>query len=125
MSFNDILTAIKEYFMPLSALLILLAGIIDNSKKIAAKPLSKFLAKLGKLLNADLSERLDYQEAFLLNDFYQKHSAGKNMTKEQYENAISMFEKHLKRGANSVNEGHLAELKEYYHNEFQRVRREK
>ncbi len=124
MSINDILTLIKDWLMPVSVFLITVVGIIDNSKKIAAKPMTKFLARLGNKLNSDISKRLDSQEAFLLNDFYQKHSAGKRMTKEQYENAIKMFEDHLNRGANSVNTEHLQELKEFYHNEFCRVKRE-
>lgn len=122
---SEILTAVKEWIMPASALLVVVVGIIDNSKKIAAKPLTKFLSWLGSKLNAEILARLDGQEAFLLNEFYQKHSAGKKMTKEQYEGAIKMFEDHLKRGANSVNKEHLQELKEFYHNEYCRVKRER
>lgn len=123
MTVGEFLTIIKEWLVPLSALLVVIVSIIDNSKKIAAKPLSNWLAKVGKKLNADLSGRLDNQEAFLLNEFYQKHTMGKKMTKEQYEGAINMFEDHLKRGANSVNTIHLQELKEFYHNEFCRIKR--
>lgn len=121
---NEVINAVKEWITPVSALLIVIVSIIDSSKKIAAQPLTKALAWLGKKLNADISKRLDSQEAFLLNDFYQKHAAGKKMTKEQYENAIAMFEEHLRRGANSVNTQHLKELKEYYHNTFLRTHRE-
>lgn len=119
---NEVLTTIKDNLTPLLLLLTAVVGVIDNSKKIAAKPLTKFLAWLGSKLNADIIKRLDNQEAFLINEFYQKHSAGKRMTKEQYEGAIAMFEDHLRRGANTVNTEHLIELKEFYHNEFCRTR---
>ena len=119
---DEILNTLTDNITPLLLFLTAVAGIIDNSTKISAKPLTKFLKWLGSKLNADISDRLDSQEAFLLNDFYQKHSMGKRMTKEQYENAIKMFEEHLKRGANSVNAEHLKELKEYYHYEFCRTR---
>ena len=121
---NEILTTITDNITPLLLFLTAVAGIIDKSKSISAQPLTRFLAWLGSELNADILKRLDNQEAFLINEFYQKHSAGKRMTKEQYEGAISMFEDHLKRGANSVNTEHLKELKEFYHNEFCRVKRE-
>lgn len=125
MTANELITALKEWITPLSALLIVIASIIDSSKKIAAQPLSKALAWLGKKLNADISNRLDGQEAFLLNDFYQKHKNGKRMTQIQYENAIKMFEEHITRGANSVDAQHLQELKEYYRNTFFRTQRDK
>ena len=121
---NEILTTITDNITPLLLFLTAVAGIIDKSKSISAQPLTRFLAWFGNKLNADILKRLDNQEAFLINEFYQKHSAGKRMTKEQYEGAISMFEDHLKRGANSVNTEHLKELKEFYHNEFCRVKRE-
>lgn len=121
---NEILTTITDNITPLLLFLTAVAGIIDKSKSISAQPLTRFLAWLGSKLNADILKRLDNQEAFLINEFYQKHSAGKRMTKEQYEGAISMFEDHLRRGANSVNTEHLKELKEFYHNEFCRVKRE-
>lgn len=119
---SEFFTAVKEWITPISALLILLVGIVDNSKKIAAKPLTKFLSWLGSKLNAEVLTRLDGQEAYLINEFYQKHSMGKRMTKEQYEGAIKMFEDHLRRGANTVNTEHLNELKEFYHNEFCRTK---
>lgn len=74
-----------------------------------------------KLEQENLSERIsDIQnrqladEAYSLNDFYQRHISGDELTREQYELAINMFEKHLAVGANSVNRLHLEVLKEYY-----------
>lgn len=119
---SEFFTTVKEWITPVSALLIILVGVVDNSKKIAAKPLTKFLSWLGSKLNAEVLTRLDGQEAYLINEFYQKHSMGKRMTKEQYEGAIKMFEDHLIRGANTVNTEHLKELKEFYHNEFCRTK---
>lgn len=110
------------------AFLTLIAGIIDNSKKIAAKPLTGFFKWLGSKLNAEviesvkevqaqqkeMRERQLSQEAYSLNEFYQHHINGDELTREQYELAIDMFEKHLAVPANSVNKLHLEVLKEYY-----------
>jgi hypothetical protein len=118
---NDILNTIKENLTPLSALLIVVVGIIENSKKISARPVSSLLRWIGKKLNAEITETVKEmrdrqlaQEAYSLNDFYQRHLNGEKLTREQYELAINMFEKHLACGANSVNRMHLEILKEYY-----------
>lgn len=110
------------------AFLTLIAGIIDNSKKIAAKPLTKALKWLGSKLNAEVTEKVKEvqaqqkeirerqlaQEAYSLNEFYQRHINGEKLTREQYELAIDMFEKHLAVPANSVNKLHLEVLKDFY-----------
>lgn len=111
---NEIFNAVKDNLTLILAFLTLIAGIIDNSKKIAAKPLSGFFKWLGSRLNAEMSEKFDTMEAYFLNDFYQRHINGENLTREQYELAIQMFEKHVARGANSVNKLHLDVLMTYY-----------
>lgn len=62
----------------------------------------------------DIEKRQLSDEAYSLNDFYQRHISGEELTREQYELAIRMFEEHLACGANSVNKLHLDALKEYY-----------
>ncbi len=125
---NEIITTIKDNLTLILAFLTLIAGIIDNSKKIAAKPLTGFFKWLGNKLNAEVIESVDEvkkqqseikerqlsQEAYSLNEFYQRHINGENLTREQYELAIDMFEKHLAVPANSVNKLHLEVLKNYY-----------
>jgi hypothetical protein len=125
---NEIITTIKDNLTLILAFLTLIAGIIDNSKKIAAKPLTGFFKWLGNKLNAEVIESVEEvkkqqgeikerqlsQEASSLNEFYQRHINGENLTREQYELAIDMFEKHLAVPANSVNKLHLEVLKNYY-----------
>ncbi len=118
---NEIINSVKENLTLILAFLTLIAGIIDNSKKIAAKPLTGFFKWLGSRLNAEVidavkevRERQLVQEAYSLNEFYQKHIDGEKLTREQYELAIDMFEKHLAVPANSVNKLHLEVLKDYY-----------
>lgn len=125
---NEIITTIKDNLTLILAFLTLIAGIIDNSKKIAAKPLTGFFKWLGNKLNAEVIESVEEvkkqqgeikerqlsQEAYSLNEFYQRHINGENLTREQYELAIDMFEKHLAVPANSVNKLHLEVLKNYY-----------
>ena len=122
---NEILNTLKDNITPLLLFLTAVAGIIDNSKKISAKPLTAFLKWLGGKLNADITETISEmrdrqlaQEAHILNDFYQRHINGEKLTREQYELAINMFEKHLAIGANSVNRLHLEVLREYYKTHF-------
>ena len=121
MQINGLLTTLKDNITPLLLFLTAVAGIIDNSKKISAQPITKALKWLGNKLNADISETVNEmrdrqlaQEAHILNDFYQRHINKEKLTREQYELAINMFEKHLAIGANSVNKLHLEVLKEYY-----------
>ena len=118
---NEFFNTIKDNLTLILAFLTLIAGIIDNSKKIAAKPLTGFFKWLGSKLNAEVitavkevKERQLAQEAYSLNEFYQRHINGENLTREQYELAIDMFEKHLAVPANSVNKLHLEVLKNYY-----------
>ncbi|MBE6038562.1 MAG: hypothetical protein E7218_05085 [Anaerofustis stercorihominis] len=114
MQLNEILNALTDNITPFLLFLTAVAGIIDSSTKISAKPLTSFFKWIGGKLNADMSEKFDALEAYFLNDFYQRHINGENLTREQYELAINMFEKHLVRGANSVNRLHLEVLREYY-----------
>lgn len=120
---KNILATLTDNMTPILLFLTAVAGIIDNSKTITAKPLSKFLKWLGSKLNAEVTETVKEmrerqlaQEAYSLNDFYQRHINGEKMTREQYELAINMFEKHIAIGANSVNRLHLEVLREYYKN---------
>lgn len=125
---SEILNTIKDWITPLSLLLVAVAGVIDNSKKIAAKPLTKCLSWLGNRFNADLMLRVDnlqkqldelreqqlMQEAYELNDFYNRHANGEVFTREQYELAIAMYHRHINKGANHVDKLHLKSLEVYY-----------
>lgn len=138
MGLDEILTGIKDYLTPISLFLITVVGIIDNSKKIAWKPLTKLLSWFGKMLNTEitaevkkmseqindikehqikeLKEQQDMQEAYELNDFFNRHIRGEEMTREQYELAIAMYRRHLARGLNHVNVLHLEIIENYYKN---------
>lgn len=125
---NEVLTAVKEYITPLSLLLITLAGIVENSKKITAKPISKVLCWFGCKLNTELTTQIKelrtqldelreqqlLQEAYELNDFYNRHANGEVFTREQYELAIAMYHRHINKGANHVDKLHLKSLEVYY-----------
>lgn len=125
---SEVLTAVKDWITPLSLLLIAVAGVIDNSKKIAAKPLTKLLSWIGERINADLKRQLDglqgqldelreqqlLQEAYELNDFYNRHANGETFTREQYELTIAMYHRHINKGANHVDKLHLKTLEAYY-----------
>ncbi|MBR6801733.1 MAG: hypothetical protein IKM61_08285 [Eubacteriaceae bacterium] len=122
---NEFLGNMKDILTPLSLLLITALGIIENSRRIAAKPLTKLLSVIGKRLNHDLETKLDdirlrqiAQEAYYLNDFYHRHIMGEALTIEQYELAIDMFEKHFSIGANSVNRLHYEVIKAFYMENF-------
>lgn len=122
---NEMFSAFRELLLPLSLLLVTFLGIIENSKKIASKPLTAFLAYIGKRLNNDLERKVDeissrqkMQEAYYLNDFYHRHIMGEKLTLEQYELAIDMFERHLQAGANSVNKLHYEVIRAFYMTEF-------
>ncbi len=122
---EEILTDIREWLTPVSLLLVMIAGIMENSRKISSKPISKILGYIGKKLNAEVSAKVDdirlrqlTQEAYSLNDFYQRHIMGEVLTLEQYELAIDMFEKHMATGANSVNKLHYEVIKAFYMENF-------
>ncbi len=122
---NEFFSHIKDLLSPLSLLLIALLGIIENSKKIAFKPISRLLENIGKKLNSEIEKKVDdirlrqiAQEAYYLNDFYHRHIMGENLTLEQYELAIDMFEKHFSIGANSVNRLHYEVIKAFYMENF-------
>ncbi len=122
---NEFLSIIKDSLMPLSVLLITLLGIVENSKKIALKPITGILAYIGKRLNRELEKKVDdistrqkMQEAYYLNDFYHRHIMGEKLTLEQYELAIDMFEKHFAAGANSVSRLHYEVIKAFYMENF-------
>lgn len=122
---NNVFTWLREWITPLSLLLVMVAGIVENSKKIASKPISSILGYIGRKLNAELSGKVDdirlrqlSQEAYSLNDFYQRHIMGEALTLEQYELAIDMFEKHMEVGANSVNRLHYEVIKAFYMENF-------
>ena len=122
---NEILTFIKEIFTPLSLFLVTVLGIVENSKKLSAKPVSALLRKIGKNLNSELEKKVDdirlrqlSQEAYYLNDFYHRHIMGEKLTLEQYELAIDMFEKHFSVGANSVSRLHYEVIKAFYMENF-------
>ncbi len=118
---NEIFTSLREMILPLSLLTGAVLTIIENSEKIASKPLTKILGKIGKTLNSELEKKVDdirlrqlSQEAYYLNDFYHRHSMGESLTPEQYELAIDMFEKHFAVGANSVSRLHYEVIKAFY-----------
>ena len=142
MDFNEILKTMTDLLTPTLLLLTAIAGIIEKSENIAKKPVSKFLGFIGEKMNAGVDEKVSKlqqkqdelqkkvesiqgkqddmqarqlaQEAYYLNDFYYRHINKEKLTREQYELAISMFEKHLAIGANSVNRLHLDILKAHY-----------
>lgn len=125
--FSEVLNSFTEWLTPLSALLIVILCIVEKTDKLVWKPITRFFKWLGSTMTSELKEAIDdmrdrqlAQEAYFLNDFYHrfKNDTNKTMTREQFENAILMFKKHIECGANSVNKDHLAELEEYYKNHF-------
>ena len=129
MNFNEIFTYLKDSLTPLLLLTAAVAGIIENSKKITAQPVSSLLGWIGRRMNADLQKQIaelkeqqEMQEAYELNDFFNRHERGEEFTREQYELAIDMYERHLARGANHINKLHLVVLKKYYEEKYGHLR---
>ena len=54
----EIIQSITQWLLPISALLAVIALIIENSKKIAAKPISKIFSWIGRAMNKDSQEDL-------------------------------------------------------------------
>lgn len=85
-----VIEIITQWLLPISALLAVIAVIIENSEKIAAKPVSAFFSWLSRKMNSDKDEKLDEMKSVMIK--YLETSSQKD---EELQQAIDDLKKDM------------------------------